>query len=101
MGEDGRSTELYGVSKEKAAAHKEYEGRRVNSENVGLVESRSVVVCGGGEVSGGVWWRGGQWWCVVEGRSVVVCGGGEVSGGVWWREGQWWWCLHVAMYVHP
>ena len=53
MGEDGRSTELYGVSKEKAAAHKEYEGRRVNSENVGLVESRSVVVCGGGEVSGG------------------------------------------------
>ena len=90
MGEDGRSTELYGVSKEKAAAHKEYEGRRVNSENVGLVESRLVVVCGGGEVSGGLWWRVGQWWCVVEGRSVVVCGGGEVSGGVWWRGGQWW-----------
>ena len=51
----------YGVSKEKAAARKEYEGRKVNSENVGLVESRLVVVCGRGEVSGGLWWRGGQW----------------------------------------
>ena len=58
-----------------------------------------MVVFGGGEVSG-VWWRGGQW-CVVEGRSVVMCGEGQVNGSVWWREGQWWWCLHVAMYVHP
>ena len=56
---DGRR--YYGISKEKAAARKEYEGRKVNSENVGLVESRLVVVCGGGEVSGGLWWRGGQW----------------------------------------
>ena len=75
----------YGVSKEKAAAREEYEGRKVNNENVGLVESRSVegrpvVVCGGGQVSGGVWWRGGQWWCGA-GRPVVVCGG-EVSGEV-------------------
>ena len=37
-----------------------------------MVEGRSVVMCGGGQVNGSVWWRGGQWWCVVEGRSVVV-----------------------------
>ena len=43
----------YGVSKEKAAARAEYEDRKVNSENVGLVESRSVLVCGGV-----------MWWCV-------------------------------------
>ena len=63
----------YGISKEKAAARAEYEDRKVNSENVGLVESRSVLVCGG------VMW-GGVWWSDVW-RCVVVCGG-VMCGGV-------------------